>query len=462
MKYRLLPFYLFFLLLTYWVKDNAFFWDTIQLGSKHAHFFFENGFSNWILPESMDSGHPPIFGAYLALCWKILGKSLVVSHFAMLPFLLGIVYQLDRLIPYYFEKSQQFWVLGLLLSTPVFLGQASLVSPDIVLIFFFLLAWNQIIWQGNIAWKILAFICLGLISTRGMMLVLGVYFFEISSIRFELKKIFLLLLQYFPAGIISLTFLLFHFYKTDWIGYHPNSPWAPAFERVDVNGFIKNGAVLVWRCLDFGMIGAWVILVFFAVRQFISRKEIEWRNKGLVRLMICLSLTLLPSFMLYKGLSQHRYLLPLLVIAVLWILYWLSQNINLKTFRFAAIFMLLTFWTGHLWVYPDKISQGWDSTLGHLPFYEARKDLLRYIEAEQIPIEKIGAAAFINDSSKYMDLEASDRGFRRMDFQRDSFIVYSNISNDYSDEQLLDLKQDWELIKDCSKGGVKMILYKAK
>ncbi len=460
MKIKQLPFYLAFIMLILFCQGNAFFWDTIQLGSKHAHFFYENGFSSWILPEEMDSGHPPVFGAYIAVCWAVFGKSLVTSHWAMLPFLLGIVYQWSRLLPYFLEEKYQLWGLSLLLSIPVFIGQASLVSPDIVLVFGFLLALNQILWRGKVFWKILAFILLGLISTRGMMVVLGLYFFEITCDYFSFKKIFFLLLQYFPAGIITLSFLIYHYNETGWIGYHPDSPWAPAFERVGAIGFIKNMAVLGWRFLDFGMIGLWMVVYCWLLYNTIAGKRIIWEDKRLVKLLICLSLTLLPSFLMYMGLSQHRYLLPLLLMFGLWCVVWLSQNLSFRIFKITTVFLLFAFWTGHLWVYPDRISQGWDSTLGHLPFYEARQDLLNHLQKSKIDYQSVGAAAFINDSTKYMDLEEQGRGFHRMDFDRDSFVVYSNISNDYTDEQLRDLKQNWLLLTDFSRAGVKMILYK--
>ena len=79
-------------MLTFIVRDNFFFWDTVQLGSIHAQFYFDNNFSFFFLPENIDSGHPPTFGIYIALIWKIFGKSLVTSHFAMLPFLMGIIF----------------------------------------------------------------------------------------------------------------------------------------------------------------------------------------------------------------------------------------------------------------------------------------------------------------------------------------------------------------------------------
>src|SRR4051794_38753575 len=92
------PFLCFYILLTFFVLHNSFFWDTIQLGSKQAHWFYDHNFKFFFLPEIIDSGHPPSFGIYLAICWKLFGKSLPVSHLAMLPFLLGIVIQVYLLL----------------------------------------------------------------------------------------------------------------------------------------------------------------------------------------------------------------------------------------------------------------------------------------------------------------------------------------------------------------------------
>ena len=88
-----LPFFAVVAWATWVVRGHFFFWDTVQLASQHAQFFLENGFSTFLLPDEMDSGHPPTFGFYLALVWRVFGKTLSISHLAMLPFLLGIVWQ---------------------------------------------------------------------------------------------------------------------------------------------------------------------------------------------------------------------------------------------------------------------------------------------------------------------------------------------------------------------------------
>ena len=95
----------FFLFLSYAIafllvvlhRNNSFFWDTVQLASAHATYYFQNQFSSLLLPVDIDSGHIPTFGIYIAFVWKLFGRSLAVSHLAMLPFALGIVFYICKL-----------------------------------------------------------------------------------------------------------------------------------------------------------------------------------------------------------------------------------------------------------------------------------------------------------------------------------------------------------------------------
>ena len=139
------------LLATWQVRDHAFFWDTVQLASRHAHWYYGQHFQHLLLPDEIDSGHPPGFGMYLAAVWVLFGKSLAASHLAMLPFLFGIIYLL-YIIGSYFGGQRSSWMLILLaFAGPVLAGQSVLVSPDIVLVFAFLLALSGILYQKEAA-----------------------------------------------------------------------------------------------------------------------------------------------------------------------------------------------------------------------------------------------------------------------------------------------------------------------
>ena len=114
-----------------------FFWDTVQLSAKQAYWLFEQGFDDLLLPNELDSGHPPLMGLYLATCWSWFGKSLVVSHWAMLPAILIINFSLYFLIRDWVSSPRQsfLWMFFCWLD-PVLAGQLVLVSPDVFLVAF--------------------------------------------------------------------------------------------------------------------------------------------------------------------------------------------------------------------------------------------------------------------------------------------------------------------------------------
>lgn len=68
----------------------GFFWDNTLLCSKLGHYLYNKGLFNFNFPDSFDPGHPPAIAFIQALGWKLLGKTLFVSHLIMLPFLFGL------------------------------------------------------------------------------------------------------------------------------------------------------------------------------------------------------------------------------------------------------------------------------------------------------------------------------------------------------------------------------------
>ncbi|NJL76258.1 MAG: hypothetical protein HC892_15805 [Saprospiraceae bacterium] len=121
----------------YVIQSHELFWDTVQLAGKHAHWYYETHFQYLLLPEQIDSGHPPFFGIYLALMWKLFGKSLFVSHFAIFPFTLWSIYSSGEIGKFFLGRP--FWIVLplFLILDPTFAAQNVLVSPDAVLIALF-------------------------------------------------------------------------------------------------------------------------------------------------------------------------------------------------------------------------------------------------------------------------------------------------------------------------------------
>ena len=459
--------YLLAIVLTFLVKENCFFWDTVQFGSIHPHFYLENNFSSFFLPESMDSGHPPTFGIYIALVWKIFGKTLAVSHFAMLPFLMGIIFYLNLLGKYFFKNSLFLSAFVLLhVFDPCLAGHAAFVSPDILVVLFFLMSFYGILNQKKIH-LLIGVLGLCLMSTRGMMTVAALFIFDfINYIWIEKNKVsflnlFYKTLPYALGGILGICFLISHYYHTGWIGYHENSPWSPSFDKMDATGVIKNILVLGWRLLDFGRVFLWLVLFFISFKIFRKKIKFDQKSWQLMVLLILLVIFLMPPMVIHKMLSGHRYLFPIILIfnsLVLYFIFKYSETRPLRKVLFLIAFLGLSL--GNFWVYPRQIAQNWDTTLAVQPYFELRKKMLQFIDDNKIPVEAIGSTFPNIQSFKFLDLTEDKRKFSEKNFQQQEYIYYSNVFNDFTDEEIEALETDWIVLKSFERMNIEVVLYK--
>jgi hypothetical protein len=455
-------------ILTFAVCKNAFFWDTVQLAAWHADFYYEHQFNQFWLPDVMDSGHPPIFGIYIALIWNILGKSLVASHFAMLPFLFGIAYQLYRLGKAIMPNDFQAVLLPLAIVNPILLAQSSLVSPDVVLVFCFLTSINAL-FRNDYKWLIIGTLGLAMTSMRGMMCVLLVFLFDMLrqndySISNFLKKI----LPYCASGLFGILFLGGHYLQKGWIGYFSGSSWAESFEKVSVFGFCKNLVVISWRLVDFGHLWCWLsiwLIVFLNKRNQNTNNLIQQNvlaiQQHLVLLLILSIIVLTPTALIYNNLSAHRYFLPIyLILNIVAIHAILNQSWFPKNTYFVLMIGLMA---GHFWVYPQPIATGWDATLAHLPYYSMRQEILQYVDNQKINTKTVGSSFPNVQAFRFIDLKnvPQDSAFAAKNFDTNQYIFYSNVFNDFSEAEINILKRSnqWKPLKILKKGQVEVILY---
>jgi hypothetical protein len=446
--------------------NHIFFWDTIQLGSEHANFFYTTHFTQLILPDSIDSGHIPTFGFFLAIVWFIFGKTLVVSHLFMLPFVLGIVWQSYVLLKQFIPLKFLFISHFLFLIDPTLLSQITLISPDVVLVFFFLIGLNAVL-KNHRYWLMVSLLGLFAISMRGMMVSVAILSVDIylNTQYTGFKAILIKLLRnsfaYIPALVLFISYFGYHYYIKGWIGYHNNSPWAPCFARTNTfSGLIYNIGILGWRILDFGRVFIWITMIYIVSkfwRRLYPKKEVQFLLFVFLIITICLSI----SVILYKGLSGHRYLLPVYLTFILFSLYIVITFIKNKI----VINVILSIWaigllTGNLWVYPDKIAKGWDSTLAHIPYYNLRDKMVNYIKKEKIPQNKIGSGFPICFKTSLLDLSNDTSSFVNKNLDKDQYILYSNIFNNFSDYEIDELHQKWKLVYKVKSCQVYMSLYK--
>src|SRR6218665_1366427 len=142
-NYLLLAF-VFFSLLTVFSLSIPFFWDGTFF-SEIAVNLFDKGLLHLSDTSHPDTGGFPLYSLYMATVWKISGKSLAVSHFAILPFLFGILVQYYKLCKRFLNPSVIPAALLLLICEPVFITQSILMGYDILMVYFFMLALNALL-----------------------------------------------------------------------------------------------------------------------------------------------------------------------------------------------------------------------------------------------------------------------------------------------------------------------------
>jgi hypothetical protein len=166
-----------------------------------------------------------------------------------------------------------------------------------------------------------------------------------------------------------------------------------------------------------------------------------------------------PTFLLYNGLAGHRYLIPVYLcaslLAVHLTIHVIFVHIKSKAWIIAFFLSLLS---GNFWVYPDKVSKGWDSSLAYLPYFDLREKMISYIKKEGIPMGNI-SSVFPNEVSfDIIDLSNDTTRFNGK-MLKSPFVFYSNVYNDYSDDDLDELKLKWKKKKEFCKGQVRVTLY---
>jgi len=464
---RLTPFFLVAILGTWLVSGKIFFWDTVQLGAKQATFFYDNNFSALLLPDDADSGHIPAFGIYLALFWSLLGKSLAVSHFTMLPFLMGIIWQSNILINKFISPKYRLPALVVFLSDATLLAQSTLISPDIPLVFLFLTGLNALLFEKKYL-VMTAVLGLALVSMRGMMAGFALLLFDLLySVTFtNLKHLFMQLVKkaifYLPALLAILAYNLYHFRIKGWIGYHEDSPWAECFQRVGLGGVFYNAGILAWRMLDFGRVFLWCVALLIIGVHY---KNIA-ANRKARQLFFIFSLTLASlsvSFLLYKNLSGHRYLLPAMLMFSMFTIYLVTEILAGDKIKYALLTLLtIGLLTGNLWIYPRNIAQGWDASLAHLPYFGLRDKMLDYLAEQQIPITEVASLFPNNIEIRYLDLTENRQKHPTIDLGTSVLVLYSNVFNDITDEEIEKLDRDYRIVKEAEKAGIYFRIYRKK
>jgi hypothetical protein len=456
---QLFPFLIIFTILSLLVIHLPFFWDKDIFLSRLAHWLIENKFS-LVLPDSLDPGYPPVMGYILALTWKLFGISLPAMHLLMLPVIIGILWQTRLLFDTLGWIKSVTISMCLILADSTFLAQTTMFSTDLVMLFFMLLAVNSVN-QNRRALLALAITGLLFSHIRGLMVTctIGIYdLYKNARIKNPVTILYTLP-AYVPAFLLFGVWLGFHYYSKGWIGYHPDSPWAGCYELVDKSGFIKNIAIYIWRLIDFGKLFLWLALIpiFFSKKKIVADPVI----KSLLILLLASMLFCAPTMLIYKNLNTHRYLMPVyyfLSALVAYLVFVKFENHRVR--KILTIVLFAGILSGNFWTYPDKIAKGWDATLAHLPYHHLRKKMISYIDDKKIPFEIIGSEIPNTYPVDYIELNGDKRHFTRADLLYHQYVFYSNIFNMFTDKEIDELKNNWQVDQEYRCLLVRVTLYR--
>lgn len=428
--------------------DKPFFWDTVHLASAQANWFYGEGLGDILLPDGIDSGHPPLTGWLLALQWKLFGKGLVQSHLLMLPFLIIALWQMMLLLRHYFPDHHHLLAFVFFLN-PILLSQAMLVSPDVILFAGFFTLLHGILTGKK--WKILAgSILLAAVSMRGMVCVASLALFSLLLSR---KHIVQKILLYIPSALVAGGFLLYHYQAKGWIGYYEGSPWAPSFQSAGIAGAFRNLAVTIWRFCDQGMVFLWIPSLYLLAKNGF---RLSARTRELLSLFLILFLLLVLPQLFYKGLLMHRYLYPCIAILTLASFSIACENWGSMKNYVTSISLLLV--SGFFWIYPDNIAKGWDVMPLHYRYHSARKQIMDKFNAMGLDPVQTGAGFPYEMPSSVIDLGNDDRHFASPDLQTNRYVLYSNASNDFTEVQVEELRK-WKLVARSSAWPIRFELY---
>ncbi|MDR0829973.1 MAG: hypothetical protein LBN95_07670 [Prevotellaceae bacterium] len=438
------------------------FWDAAMV-SRPALFLYENNFSSFLFPLGMCDDN--IFMASgIALLWKFFGCNLLVTQILFSVVGICLIFQIYKFCQFFIKDNSILpFVFLLVVSDTALITQSLLIMPDIIMLLFAFMSVNFMLRKRKIAFAVSLFF-LAMIRARGFDLCIGIglaYFVLLlreNNWKNPFKILGKALLPFIPAILIYTTLYIIHCTIFNLFSISRKDPaWENALDFVDFRRLAINIAVLIRWFLDYGRIFFWlvfgVLLLKFGIKKIFSKKICtEWVIFGATFLLI--ALITLP----FCNCFGSRYFIFEYVAFALIVGKLLFELLSKKRAKIIAILLLIGLWTGHFWVYfyPEKLSQNWDCTLSGIPYYEMRRDMIKYLDENEIEISETSLFYPTTATANEIDLNGDKRYSGTSDTIK--YSVYSNIGNMLDEE--IDSFKSKELVKEWKQGAVFIRLYK--
>ena len=475
MRHLLLLALVFYVFVTILAQQIPYFWDNVALISNPAQFYYHTYCQKLVLPLLLDTGHPPFYAYYIAHLWQYFNKTIAVWHWANLPFLVGIAWAYLGLARYFLNTQTNanlpnhllFFCLLFLFTEPTLLTQTTLATPDVALVCGSLVALYGIVSQKTIVLS--AGLCLmAAVSLRGVIHIPAVFLCHFvyvftSKLPLKTKHKLTFLLAYLPVTILLFIWLVYHHQQTGFWLENYQSNWAINYHAPTIQGALYNWCILAWRFLDQGRLFIWLIIAWlgyknkhFTALSLPQKQLIAWFLVWLMISGLPVSFRAIPI--------MHRYYIVHYLLVLLFACTLLTTLKPTQQRLFVGL-MLIAQITGHLWIYPQPIATDWDATLASMPYFTLKKQADIYLQQQKIPKTAVGSKFPLINSPQQTHLNNDTTHLQRIDegqISRFEYVLYSNISNDFSATEITQLQTHWQVQQQWSKGFVQLVLYKNK
>jgi len=420
------------------VDNDPFFGDAISTVSRVALNIYDSDFTDLSYPEGRDPGHPILIPILHAALWKITGVSLWTSHAFNSLFTIAILI----IILKWFKRSDAddhltslSWAL--ILVSPLFLAQTAMLNTHLALTAFIFLA--AYAWRFDKRILFIIATCLAVLTHLQAVFYIVALFLCFTLDRMQLsgykvlKKDIVDAAKWFvPSALLFALWGIYHYSLEGWafssLDYGDHRGF-PGFKR-----FVVNLVLSDWRILDYGQIALVIPAIWIFARTFAMRASHQiWKYPASIFLVLYFFNAFAISATTTTG-PAHRYFLPVLPFLVM-----ASAEALLRIKLVYRLGLLLVLLSGHFWFYPGKIVG--DATLQ----YRSAIDLLDDVK-EEVPGRDVYSFAPLGNPSREMYLKQGASPMRSL-YDRPlssvAYILHSNVSGDFSKEELELLQTQW-------------------
>jgi hypothetical protein len=445
------------------LKDLPFFWDGVSKAYR-AHWIYTHDFSSLIVPTQFNSGHPPLWITAIALFWTLFGKTLWAARLLLLLVNLGAFYQLFLLCRKSFVPGVSILFFLFVALDPTLIAQTTILNNDMLLLFFILLGLNSLL-VGKWGWYTIALSGLLLTNLRGIYCTVAFALIHLLLVRYAALAFDKKMLRAYGVGLLLFAgFLWAQYSELGWVLISKNKNYAPHREAAGFARIAKNAAAYVKNILDFGRVFMWIPLGLMLLVVFRNKnRKLSISSKRIFIALIVFTAVFFFGFVPFSNPMGPRYLMICFLLGAILFVNLLFSSTLKKQFRKVLVGVIaLALITGHFWIYPATISQGWDSSLAYLNYFSVEKEMLAYLSEENITADQVGTHLPLNSRmmATTIDNKKLNPAFAKPDLSTNTYFLFSNIENKTKDDGIANLRSQWTEVATFSQLGVYLTLYK--